>query len=196
MPRAVLLGRPDIEDGDLAVPHAAQQLFALDGLHRSALLEVLARDLLDLGEARLGEPAQREEEGADFVASQAVLDVETLLLGLYESRSAEHLQVLGSIRDGDAGLLGERFDRPRALAEEVEQFEPLGSRDGFPKPSKLLVDAVLEPPRERPHALKYSTRRLNSQDGLPFSSWNRDSSATHSAPRLLRQGVTLIDAAR
>jgi hypothetical protein len=57
-------------------------------------LEVLAGDLLDLGEARLGEPAQREEEPADLVVREAVLDVEALLLRVDEARGAEHLQVL------------------------------------------------------------------------------------------------------
>ena len=61
-------------------------------------------------------------------------------------------------------LLGERLDGARALAEQVEQLEPLGRRDGLAEPGELLVDAVLEPPMGRRHAGKYSTECLNSQE--------------------------------
>jgi hypothetical protein len=60
-------------------------------------------------------------------------------------------------------LLGERLHGARALAKEIEQLEPLGRRDGFPEPSELLVDAVLELPMERRHSFKYSTKYLNNQ---------------------------------
>ena len=164
MAGAVLLGRTDIEHGDLAALHAAQELVALDGLHRAALLEVLARDLVDLGEPRFREPAQRDEEPADLVVREAVLDVEALLLRVDESRGAQHLQVLRSVGDRDGRLLGERLDGARSLAEQVEQLEPLGRRDGLPEPRELLVDGVLEPPMGRRHTFNYSTACLNSQE--------------------------------
>jgi len=164
MAGAVLLGRADIEDGDLAALHAAHELIPLDSLHRSARFEVLARDLIDLGESRLREPPEREEEAADLVVREAVLDVQALLLCVDESSGAQHLEVLRSIGDGDGGLLGECLDGARALAEQIQQLEPLGRRDGFPEPGELLVDGVLEPPMGRRHAVKYSTAYLNCQE--------------------------------
>jgi hypothetical protein len=111
---------------------------------RRAALEVGAGDLLDLGEARLGEAAQRDEEPAHLVVGEAVLDVEALLLGLDEPRRPEHLQVLRGVGHRDGGLLGERLDGARALAQQVEQLDALGRRGGLPDAGELLVDASLK----------------------------------------------------
>src|SRR5262249_57963778 len=74
--RAVLLGRTHVEHGDLAVPHSPEELRSLDGLHGSPGLEVLAGDLVDLGQARFGEAAQGEEELADVLARESALEPE------------------------------------------------------------------------------------------------------------------------
>jgi hypothetical protein len=47
--------------------------------------------------------------------------------------------MLRGIRDRDGCLLGEGLDRARALAEEIEQIEPLRGREGLPEPRELLI---------------------------------------------------------
>ena len=115
-----------------------------DRLERAPSLEVLARHALDLREPRPRERAQRDEEVRDLLVGQPVLDVEALLLRLDEPRRAQDLEVLRRVGDGDAGLLGERLDGARALAEQVEQLEPLRGRDRLADAGELLVDLVLE----------------------------------------------------
>jgi hypothetical protein len=151
---SILLGRSHIEYGDLALLHPAPELVALDGLHRTPGVQILTRNLVDLRESRLGEPTQREEELADLVVREPVLDVEPPFLCIDLSSRAEHLQVLGRVCDRDAGQLGQRLHGTRPLTQEVEELEPLRSRDGFPNPRELLVDRILEPPVGRRHALQ------------------------------------------
>jgi hypothetical protein len=92
--RAILFGWADIEHSDLTGSDSSKQLVALDGFHRAARLEVLAGELLELGEACLREPAQHDEEAADLVISDAVFDEEALLLGVDQPSGAQHLKVL------------------------------------------------------------------------------------------------------
>src|SRR5690606_16396851 len=114
---AVLFGRPDVEHGDLTAPHPLQELLRIDGLHRTASLEVLPRDLLNFSQTRLRERTQRSKEAAYLVMGEAVLDVGAPSFRLDESGCPEHLQVLGGVCDGEGGLLGERLDGAGALAE-------------------------------------------------------------------------------
>ena len=153
VPGAVLLARPHVEHGHLAAAHAAQQLGAAHRLHGLAPREVLATHLLDLGEARLGQPPQSEKELADLLVRQPVLDVEALLLRFDQARPAQDLQVLRGVGEADVRLRRQRLDRARPLAEQIEELEPFRGRQGPAEASKLLVDVVLEAPLRSGHAL-------------------------------------------
>jgi hypothetical protein len=50
---------------------------------------------------------------------------------LDESGSLQHTQVRAGVIDGEPGLVGERFHGALALSDEVEQFQPLGAREGL-----------------------------------------------------------------
>jgi small multidrug resistance family-3 protein len=72
-------------------------------------------------------------------------------------------------------LLRQRFDRARPLTQQIQKLDPLGSRDRFPNPPKLLVDAVFEPPMWGWHSVSYSIIYLNSQ----LNQGQRKVSVTH-----------------
>src|SRR5262249_38510266 len=151
----------DVEHGDFPGSHAPKEFLPFDGLHRAALLEVLPRDLIDLRKTSLRQSAQGDEEPADLVVGESVLDVQTLLLGVDEPSSPQHAQVLRRVGDGNRRLLGENLDGARALAEQVQQFEPFRRGQGLSETRELLVDRIFEAPMTRTHALKYSSIYLN-----------------------------------
>jgi hypothetical protein len=127
------------------------------------------RDLLDLGEPRLSEPAQPDKEARDVVAGYSVVDIQPPLLCFDEPRSPKDLQVSRGVGDRESGLLGEHLDATRALTKQVEQLETLRRRDGFPELGQLLVHAVLEPPVGCRHCSTIQIEHLNSQQ--PAADW-------------------------
>ena len=56
----------------------------------------------------------------------------------------QDLQVLGGIGDADSGLFGKGFYGARALAQQLQQLDPLGRRGGFPNAGKLFIHTILQ----------------------------------------------------
>ena len=131
---------------------AAKQLVTGDGLHRVAPPEVLASYELDFGEATLREAPKGQEELADVLTGEAVLDVQTLLFGLDQPSRTKNLEVLGCVCDREGRLIGEHLDGPGPLTEQIEQLKPLRRGDRFSQARKLLVDGVFEVSIGRSHA--------------------------------------------
>jgi hypothetical protein len=76
---------------------------------------------------------------------------------LEQTRRAQPLQVLRRVGHGERRHAGQLLHRARALAEEVEQFQPFGTGQRVADPSELLVRGVLELAGGRGH------RRSNIQ---------------------------------
>ena len=85
--------------------------------------------MLDLGESRLGEVAERLKELANVIVGEAIRDGEAVLYGFHEPRGAKNLEVLRDVGPALIGLRGKHFDRPRRLTEQIQEIEPRGVRD-------------------------------------------------------------------
>jgi hypothetical protein len=142
--REVLLTGTDVDEGDLAGADTPHELVVANRLKRTAFFEVLARHLLDLGQPRFRQASQLEKELAHVRVREPVRDVQARLLGLDQMGASEHLQVVRSRRDTLAGLVGERFDRPVSLGQEIEELETVWARCGLADARDILVDSALQ----------------------------------------------------
>ena len=66
---------------------------------------------------------KERKNAAHLWVRQSIRHVQAGLLSLDQTRASEHLQMVRGRRDALAGLVGERFDGPRALRQEVEELE-------------------------------------------------------------------------
>ena len=142
--RHVLLTRTDVDERDLAGPDTPHEFVVAHRLQRAALLQVLARDVLDFRQPGLRQASQGEKELADVWVRQPIRHVQAGLLGLDQTRASEHLQMVRGRRDALAGLVGERFDGPRPLRQEVEELEPARAGRGLADARDLFVDCGLQ----------------------------------------------------
>lgn len=156
----VFLARTDVDERDLARPHAAHELFVADRLQRLALIEIEAGGVLNFGESGFGEAAKLQQEPADQRVGQAAGHVEAGLLGIDEPCAPQDLQVMRCGRDAAAGLAGEGFHRPGPLREQVEQLEPRGAGGGLADTGDLRVDGVLEGARACAAAHSYAQKYI------------------------------------
>jgi hypothetical protein len=115
-----------------------------DSLQSTPLVQVLAADLLDLGETRLRQRSQLQEERADQRVRQSVGHMQTGLLGFDQAGAAQDLEVVRRIGDALANLRGQRVDGARPLRQEIEELEPARARRRLADPRDLLVDRGLE----------------------------------------------------
>jgi hypothetical protein len=96
--------------------------------------------MFDLRQPALGQASQLEEEGADLRIGQAIRHVHSGLLRLDQAGSPEHLEVVGGGRHAPARLVGERFDRPGPLRQEIEELEATRTGGRLADTGNLLVD--------------------------------------------------------
>ena len=100
MPGGELLGRPDVEQGHLALAHPGPQRGLVHGLQLRVGGQEVPGGLGHLGEARLGDLPDRPQQVGHRGVGQAVGDEEPLLAGLDQPGAAEHLrwaEVLASV---------------------------------------------------------------------------------------------------
>ena len=70
--------------------------------------------------------------------------IEACLLGLHKTSAPEHLQVVRRRGDALAELPGERFNGPRSLREEIEEFETSWAGCGLANAGDLRKDRGLQ----------------------------------------------------
>src|SRR4030095_5534031 len=116
-----------------------------------ALLQILARDVLDFCQPCLRQASQLEKELADVRVGEPVGHVQTGLLCLDETHPSEHLQMVRGCRDALARLVGEGFDGPWPLRQEVEKLETAWAGGGLADACDLFVDSVLQGCRSGGH---------------------------------------------
>jgi hypothetical protein len=144
MSRAVFLHRPDVQNGHLASPNALYELIPVHGFHAFFSFKELTLDLLDLGQSAFGQHPHGAKEITDSLVGQAIANEQSLLLGLHQPVGPKNLQMLGSVGHGQARFPGQNFDRPFALAEKVQQFQPFWAGDCFPDAGELCIDIIFE----------------------------------------------------
>jgi hypothetical protein len=72
-------------------------------------------------------------------------------LGVHQAAAAEHLQVMGDVRHRFANLARQGLDRPRPLAEQLQELEAGGVSHRLADPGDFRVERGLEA-RARPHS--------------------------------------------
>lgn len=103
-----------------------------------------AADLADFGKAAFGHLAQVQPEAKDIWTGETVDDPVPVAIGFDEVCGAEHLEVLGDVRDGHLGFFCEGLDVTWGLGEEIEEFEAAVTGQRLGDPGELWVDAFLE----------------------------------------------------
>lgn len=159
MTSLVLLAWTQVEEDDVPGLGAADELVAADRLELAGCPEVRADDLLDLGQAVVGDRAQRRQQLQHVVAREAVEDPWPLAPRLDEPCLAECLEMRGSQGYARVGLAGQGLDAVLALGEEVEQLDPAGAGQGLADSGELLVEGGLR--RAWARHLPHSNDRWN-----------------------------------
>src|SRR6516162_1292922 len=122
----VLVLGTDIEDGRRPGAQPLQQLRARYRLQLVPGAEIARHHAGDLGAVPLADPAKGLQQPDDRVfARQAIKDPLPFAPPLDKRGAAKKLQVTGCVRHRQARPGGEVFDAPLALAEMLEQFEPV-----------------------------------------------------------------------
>ena len=93
----------------------------------AALREIVLADALDLGESRVRQRPQLQDESDDLRVRQPIRDVRAGLLRLDQSRAAQHLEVVRRVGDALADLAGDRLDCARSLASRSRSSSRPGS---------------------------------------------------------------------
>ncbi len=130
----------DVDDDDIAVARACEEVTAVDRFEVVARLEVVVFELRDLGEPGRGDVAECAEECGDVGAGEPVEDPGPRTPGVDDPGATEGLQVRGRGGDPEAGRARDGVDAALALREQVEDLDPLGMRDGLGDPGELLVE--------------------------------------------------------
>jgi hypothetical protein len=141
--RHVLFMRADVNQRDFAGSNTAHEFVVINWFQRAALRQVLAGHLLDFCQPGLCQTSQPKKEFPDVWVSEPVRHVQAGLLSLNQAGASEHLQMVRGRSDALTGLVGERFDRPCALGQEIEEFKAIRARRGLADTRQLLVDRDL-----------------------------------------------------
>src|SRR6266568_6667945 len=140
----VFLRGPDVEQRHISRADAATQRRLVDLLELGALGEELSLDALHLREPRLGHPSEGEEELRHLRIGEPARDEEPLLVRLDEPRGSKDLQVLRGVREAHVREPREDVDRARSLREQIDELDPVRTRERLGYARELLVDGVLE----------------------------------------------------
>ena len=138
--RHVLLTRTDVDERDLTGADTPHELVVANRLKRAAVLQVLARDVLDFCKPGLSQASQGEKELAHSWVRQSIRHVQAGLLSFDQARVSEYLQMVRGRGDAVASLAGERFDRPGSLGQEIEELEAARAGRGLANARELFVD--------------------------------------------------------
>ena len=108
-----------------------QELLAGDRLQSVELVEIVPDNTVDLGNVAFGDPSQRSKNIENAVVGQCVIDELSLTPRRQQSRTSQMLQVLGGVRDRQAGSARQNLHRALTLRKLFQQFEPMRMAEGF-----------------------------------------------------------------
>jgi len=109
-----------------------------------ALPHVSLDYLLYLGEPAVAQGLERSQQTEDVLIRQAIVHVGTVAPSHHQPCLAQHSQVGAGVLDRRRHMLGERFNGFLSLAEQVEQLDSLGARQGMADARELSVEGVFE----------------------------------------------------
>ena len=137
----VLLGGADVDEHDVALAQACDQLVAADRV--DVVAEVVACGALDLGQARDRDVAQREPQREHLVAGERVAHARALARARDHAGGVQRLQVLRGVRGRLLARARELVDRARRLCEQVEQLQPARAGERLAHQRDRLEEGVL-----------------------------------------------------
>jgi hypothetical protein len=108
-----------------------------------ASFEVVAGDLLDLGQARARELTQRSQKAGHAIVGNPVDHSFALPTAVDQPGPAQNLKLGRGVREVHAAGGGEFVDAAVGLGEQLQQFDPLGVGDRRAEPAELGVEGVL-----------------------------------------------------
>src|SRR6266542_2035530 len=159
VPRPVLLGWPHVHHNDLLAADALHELLAAHRLEPIPGLDVIPDDPLHLGQPPRSQVAKGHQEPAHLVAGQAVEDLGSFLASLHQAGGTERLQVGRSIGEPHRRGVGHALDGAFALAQQVQDLQPLGGGHRLADPGELVVEPVLD---LAPGRLRHSSNSSNN----------------------------------
>jgi len=182
VPGLVLLARAHVDHDQLvARVEAPTELGCVDRLERVAGLEVGADRLGDLAELGAGDLLDGLQQPAHGVVGDAVVDVSAVPTDRYQAGTSEFLELGGGGRHLEVGGPGQFLDRAFALAQQIEQLQPLGVAHDLADPSELLVEGVLD------RASIHATTLGRSNDACNDRKWS--AGGVHLALQHRRRGA-------
>src|SRR6266571_7409381 len=146
MPGGVLLGWPDIHDGNGTSAGELSQLVGGYRLEVVLLAEKALDEPLDLGKVVFGDLAQRHKQSDHSASSDPVDHEEAVLSGRHQPRLAQLLQVLRGIGRGHTRELRQRVHAALSLRQKLQYFQPLTARKRLADARELLEQLGLEFP--------------------------------------------------
>lgn len=110
-------------------------------------LEVVACDLLDLGQAVTRERPEGGEEARHAVVREPVHHPTALPAALDKTRPAQHLELGGGVGEVHRAGRGQLLDAALGLGEQFQQLDPLRVAQCPCQPAELGIEGVLSFPR-------------------------------------------------
>lgn len=142
--RAVFVKRTNIDDRYVARADPLLQLGDRDNFEPVARAPIIGNDALKLGQAALGEGANRARKGVNVGVGEAAIDEKTLFAGIDELRRAKDLEMARGVGDREVCLAGEILDRPFGVDEEIDELEAARARECARDARELSVNAIFE----------------------------------------------------
>ena len=142
--RLVLFARPHVDEDDASFLEAAQELLPADRRELVASVEIVARDLVELGQLRLAGGAQRPPQRVHRRRRDAIEDALRRATALDETSRVQHLEVLRRVGDRQLRFAGQILDGALALLEEVQQLQAYGTGQRLAQAGELFVDALFQ----------------------------------------------------
>jgi hypothetical protein len=136
--------RANVNHHDLAVSRFAQELIATRTVPLGARGSQLPQGVLQLKEPIFSEAAQQDPKARDFRAGNAVDNMLALALGIHESCRTQLLEMGAGELDADPRFTGERLDRLRGLAQQLDQLQSFRTGSRLGDAGDLLEQGVLD----------------------------------------------------
>jgi hypothetical protein len=133
-----------VQNHDVARPCPNEQFPHANGFGVGAVPEVLADEVIEVGEAPFSDGVKSGAEVENRRVDEAVKDEQTIFAALDQRSLSQYLKMLRRIRQRQADLAGERINRAFALSQQLQYLDPVRAGERFAEPGELAVEAIFE----------------------------------------------------
>ncbi|SJM31226.1 hypothetical protein BQ8482_180454 [Mesorhizobium delmotii] len=125
MPGCVFLLRPNVEQHDFVVPHAAHEFLARDVLQPVRPAHSVVDELTDLLAPMVRKASQGRQHVFDWPICQTIEHAFPVSPGLHQAGPLEVLKMLRGVGQRDPGKLRQLFYRQFAVGNVAEENQPV-----------------------------------------------------------------------